>query len=511
MKDVPIVSEIDFNYEESDLTTQMTLKRKDPLKVRVELGCQKITESRQQYVHESVRKIEEWFDNLAVQYRNCIFRTTRFSLAFWQDGLFWYLYNPYRSDEFGLWDDNGCACIVKFCTRDSLRRHLMILLLRAYAYKIPKSSDSSGSSIGQIAKDTFDVQIFHVIFHCCQLHNLKLLQRKAMKSSDYIDECPYDLLEIGDQEDNTMDQAEEDDDDNLGKPREKATWLKCCRVTWSRCITDDRKKRSDKITVKDSKARWHQYYVEEFNKLFSLWGEMHITDSVFNETNRGMQMYACYVVCAGMTRIIAPEYWTPKILDVIVMCGDRYYTHSKLEAEFKSTKKEYAHVSCWDRYLANHFKIGDTLFESRVLHGICGRLYVKSYDCLWQSVEQMFSEHHFGILTCENACLGLFKFCGAYYMCDVNSFGPPLFQYGYGTVYLMRATSFYKFITILVLTIGSPECNRFTLNPIEILKVVEMDPIWDSKARRNERVDRHGKFAGKTCTLNGQKRRRVKK
>lgn len=357
----------------------------------------------------------------------------------------------------------------------------MILLLRAYAYKVPELRDPSESQIR--SDDVFDVQIFHVNFHCCQLHNLKLLQRGAPRCDD---KCPsmesFEMIEDQDTSD------AEETEDNSKEPRERAMWLKRLRVTWSRCPSTSRQRQVPaKVKIHFGKAKWHQYYVEEINRLFSLWGEIHITDGMFDEANRGMQAYACYVVCAGMTRIIAPEYWSPKILDVIVMCGDHYYTRSKLEGEFRSTRSEYAHVSCWNQYLSDRFKIGETLFEAKMLPAICGRLYVRTNKSLWQSLERMFSDHHFGILTCETACLGLFKFCGAYYICDVNSFGPPLFQYGHGSAYLMRATSFCKFITVLVLTIGSSECSQFSLNPVDILKVIEIGPAFDSRARIDER------------------------
>lgn len=477
MKDVPVAGGVDWKYVESGLKRQITLPRKDPLKVRVILGCRKITDSACVSVHENVREVEEWFDQLPARYRNCILRTTRYSLAFWQDGLFWYLYNPYRCDQFGLWDDDGRACIVKFCSKDSLRRHLMILLLRAYAYEIPRSVDQDRPE-----SDTFDIQIFHVTFHCCQLHNLKLLQRGAPRPSRRVDECPSDPLDIS--EGDLTDKVDDDPRDM----REKVAWLKCFRVTWSRCPDSTRKRRSAKAAVSDDgKKKWHHYHVEEFNRLFSLWGEIHTTHCMFDEANRGMQMYACYVVCAGMTRIIAPEYWSPKILDVVVMCGDRYYTRSKLEAERKAGSSEFAQVSCWSKYLSDRFEIGGTVFEARMLPSVCGRLYGKSDECLLGSLERMFAEYLFGVLTCESACLGLFKFCGAYYMCDVNSFGPPLFPYGHGASYLMRATSFRKFVTVLVATIGSSDRSRFTLNPVEILKVVEVDPAFDcrAKTRRN--------------------------
>ncbi|KMQ92044.1 hypothetical protein RF55_8023 [Lasius niger] len=491
MRDIPVVRNVDFNYEESGLRRQITLRRKDPLEVRVELGCEKMTSLGYVPVHEETRGLEEWFDKLAARYRDCIFRTARFSLAFWQDGLFWYLYNPYRCDELGCWNDDGRACIVKFCSKDSLRRHLMILLLRAYAYpEIPRSRDPDRSDV---ANDVaFDVQIFHVTFHRCQLHNLELLQRGVPETASRRradEQRPSDsLLEI----EETTDLGEDEEDDDPREPRERVAWLKRRRVTWGRCAPQARRKSRAKV------ARWHQYYVEEPGKLFSLWGEIHITDRMFDEANRGMQTYACYVVCAGMTRIMAPEYWSPKILDAIVACGDRYYARSKREAELRSDKTEYAHVGCWSRYLCDRFEIGGTLFEARMLPAVCGRLYARSVrECLRGTLERLFADHHFGVLTCENACLGVFKFCGAYYMCDVNSFGPPLFSYGRGAAYLMRATCLGEFVTVLVLTIASPERSRFTLNPVEILRIVEIGPAYESRARMDERRNRFGRFAGK--------------
>lgn len=536
LNDVPVITDIPWDYEEKNMKQKMIMERKDLINVKLEIGSEKITDDQRMPVHKGTKKIEEWFDKLKIRYRNCIIRTTRFSLAFWKDNLFWYLYNPYRCNKFGYWDDDGYACIMKFCSKESLRRHLMILLLRAYVYSPPKpekepkkepekepekkpekeaekkpekeaekkpeteaekitpekeaekpAEDVTEPATADLPKTEapiaeevifeekfFTIQIYHVTHLCCQIHNLKLLQRGAPKPArrsvrkKTIDDCPFDPLDVRDP--CTIEQEEGD----LKEPIEKPTWLKLYKITWAKGLSLPQKKKGKEFTV--GKMRWHQYVVEESNKLFSLWGEIHITDGMFERENRGMQTYACYVVCAGMTRIMAPEYWSSKILDVIVMCGDRYYTHSKVEAEFKSTKNEYSHVNCWNRYLMSHFKIGETMFEAKVLPAICGRLYAKSGKYLWQSLEQMFLKYNFGILTCESSCLGIFKFCGAYYMCDVNSLGPPLFSYGEGAVYLLRATYFLKFVTVLVLTIGSPECSQFALNPIEILKVVDVGP-----------------------------------
>lgn len=502
---------VDISYREPGLKRQIMLSRKDPLRVRVELGCQKVTDSGYMPVHKNVRELEEWIGNMIARYRDCIFRSFRFSLAFWKDGLFWYLYNPYRCDEYGFWSDYGSACIVKFCSMDSIRRHLMILLLRAHAYKVPSQEEIFESDVGNEGDVLLNVQIFHVTFHCCQLDNLKLLQRGVSKQPRRADKCPSDLLE--DRDDET--DREEDEEDDPREPRERATWLRHYRATtWGKCASSNRKKLSSaEVTV--GKARWHQYYVEEPNKLFSLWGEIHITDDTFDEANRGMQTYACYVVCAGMTRITAPEYWTPKILDAIVVCGDRYYARSKREAELRSANDEHAGASHSSRFLCDLFEIGEILFEARMLPAFCGRLYAESSECLWKTLERVFSSYHFAVLTCESACLGLFKFCGAYYMCDVNSFGPPLFQYGHGSAYLLRATSFHKFVIVLVLTIGSSERSRFSLNPIEILRIVEVDSALGSRAKLRERRHRFGRIMGrmpgKLPGFDGQKKKGMNK
>lgn len=516
MKDTPMTRDADFKDEGNALERQITLRRKDPLKVRVELGCQKLTDSGYVSVRKDTWRIEEWLDRLEMRHHDCIFRTRKFSLAFWRESLFWYVYNPYRCDEFGLWDNDGTACIVKFSSKDSLRRHLMILMLRAqYGYQVPRSRVSAEEA------DVFDIEIFHVTFRgCCQLHDSRLLQRGATMpgSPRRTYECSsWDLLDDPRDEIDREETIQWEDDSKEPK-RERLAWLRSHRVTWSRRVTvDDRGRRRDpaKLTVGgDTKARWHQYYVEEPDRLFSLWGEIHLTDGIFDEANRGMQTYACYVVCAGMTRIIAPEYWTSQILNVIVMCGDRYYARSKLEAGLESIERDalYARGVTWNKCLSDRFKIGETLFEVRMLPAICGRLYARSSECLWRLLERTFTDYHFGILTCESACLGLFKFCGTYYMCDVNSFGPPLFRHGHGTVYLLRATSFRKFVTVLVLTIGSYESSRFAVNPIEILKVVEVDTAFDSRARTIERkTSRSRRFAEKLQrTFDGQKKRTTK-
>lgn len=88
LNDVPIVTDIPWDYEERNMKQKMIMERKDLINVKLEIGSEKITDEQKMPVHKGTRKIEEWFDKLKIRYRNCIIRTTRFSLAFWKDNLF---------------------------------------------------------------------------------------------------------------------------------------------------------------------------------------------------------------------------------------------------------------------------------------------------------------------------------------------------------------------------------------------------------------------------------------
>lgn len=515
MNDAPGMTAVGWNFVEDNLAGMMELERPELTKTKEEIGSEKPTFPEPPPVHEITRRIEGWFDKLPDIYRNCVLRTSKFSLAFWRDGTFWYLFNPYRCDEFGFWRDDGYACIMKFCTRISLRRHLMILILRAYSYE-PRSplkfetkiesharteapqnptdptideDDKSvdQSTIGEASsisdKDSkpefFKIQIYQMIYHCVKIHNVKLLQRKPpdprtervrKKSSDYCDSyppAPYDPCA----DERFSAELENDYDDDTTDTMEKPAWLSQLKLKWTRFAAPAKRSLNEEAV---GKLRWHQFYVEEPNRIFSLWGEIHPTEEIFARANRGKQMYACYVVCAGMTRIQAPEYWSSKTLDAIVMCGDRYYTLSRLESETTRGNDGSREANGSDGYLGKHCKIGETLFEVEILPAVCGRLYDRNGRCLWRVMEETLVDHHFGILTCENHCLCIFKFCGSYYMMDANSIGPPLFQYGAGVAYLIRATSFVRFMNVLVLTIGSSECSRFFVNPIVIGRIVDL-------------------------------------
>ena len=205
IKDAPEPIKVPQNYVEDDFIDALEFDRPELTKIPEEIGWEKPKYPKPPPVHSCTRKIEKWFDRLPETYRNCVFRTSKFCLAFWKDGNFWYLYNPYRCDEFGYWCNEGYACMLKFCTRLTLKRHLMILMLRAYSWepnsplKFDLSEDmqssartapekegqedqseksSTSEESNNEPKNDFKVQIYQLIYHDVQIHNMKLLKRK---------------------------------------------------------------------------------------------------------------------------------------------------------------------------------------------------------------------------------------------------------------------------------------------------------------------------------------------
>lgn len=83
----------------------------------------------------------------------------------------------------------------------------MILMLRAYAYEatpFKKSEDKENKSVASNKnteeRETFTIQIFQLIYHTCQIHNVKLYQRSPRKPKLKLvekqdsDPCTFDPL-----------------------------------------------------------------------------------------------------------------------------------------------------------------------------------------------------------------------------------------------------------------------------------------------------------------------------
>lgn len=343
LRDISPITCLTWNAMVKSMKKEL-MNRKELMHILEMLDLKKTTNLQKISIHNTIKLIEKWFDKVDLQHMNFIIKTRIFCLAFWRNGLFWYLYNPFRCNEFGFWDDYGYNCIVKFCSRDSLKRHLIILLLRTFICKgniemkinddfsqyvgnkndidasKPKSFYNNKEFIEGIKalelrheNDVFTIQIFKMNFYCCKIYNIKLCQNKFFQFKMQImtkkrlnEGCNIEF------EDLCLTKKEKV---NLFKNIEKLDWLKTMPTSWLKFSKNEKKKLNKKFM-------WHEYYIEQKEYLFSLQAHVHITDEIFPQKNRGKQFYACYVICAGMMKLIAPEYWTPQILTAILFFGD---------------------------------------------------------------------------------------------------------------------------------------------------------------------------------------------
>ncbi|XP_023315140.1 uncharacterized protein LOC106652243 [Trichogramma pretiosum] len=498
--DVPMSSSIGFKYLEKEVEVKRQKLRPELTLTEATFGTQRHRECARITVNKYTKSIEKWFDGLEMRYNNCIIRTSRFSMAFWQEGSFWYLYNPYRCSDYGFWDDSGYACIMKFCSRDALKRHLMLLTVRAYTYEaVVTQQEKDLRKRGIKRKHKFTVQIYQVIFHSCRIHNVKLFTRGPRKAKLKLtpkdkESCTYDPEAR--LTDKTCDDPESPTDiDRLSEKLEKSIWLDQKHFVWKRSF----------FSGLEPTPKWQYYDVIQPGRFYVLWGKYHITDERFAEENRNRQASACYAVCAAMVLINTPEYWTPQVLDAIVVCGDDFYTNRALSLQ---TTKSHVDEDDWNLKARDSFSIGEIECHVQALPVICGQLYLRGHRCLWRSIEKLFQEHEFAVLACENSRLGVFKHFGVYYLCDVKSYGPPIFVPGDGSVYLLRTTCIEELIGSIILIIGSPECSQFTLRPLEIVRMKDTSrgaPCDRKRPRKCGDDDEDEGAAKKKCPLKSQR------
>ncbi|XP_011500434.1 PREDICTED: uncharacterized protein LOC105364245 [Ceratosolen solmsi marchali] len=516
IKDIPIIRDVTFDYFEESLVKKEIIQRHKTTLMKCKFGSETIKDNLKVPVHKHTRRLEQWFDKLDDHYTNCILKTTRFSVAFWQDGLFWYLYNSYCCDKYGLWSDDGYASIMKFCTKDALKRHIMILIVRAYAYKL--------EDLDMCAREYnyFSVQIYQLIYHSCKIYNIKLYLRGPDKPKPHFvekkksDAClfePYKELSskpCDNSLESSIDQRAQEFVDKIEKPR----WLQDMKIVWLNVT-------GSKSACK--KRKWHEFEVLEPRRLYVLWSNIHITDELFDSENRNKQSRACYVVCAGMSLINAPEYWSADSLKAILIWGDRFY--GKRREQISKLAKRHKNVDddddednsndedAWKEMPTDQFQIGAILFDVNVLMPKRGRLYSNMNQCLWHLLELLFQRHNFVILDCEDTNLGVFKHCGAYYIFDAYSRGPPVFKCGNGKAYLLRAACFRDLVSSLVLVIGSVECSPFSLRPIEIVNVVDTSKMDEcSRWEIGNKVNcNYGAIKPKPACPGDKERRRLSK
>lgn len=209
-------------------------------------------------------------------------------------------------------------------------------------------------------------------------------------------------------------------------------------------------------------SKYGVYDIEIPNELWSLWGYMHPLNPVFNLKVCDKLSWACNIVACCAAKLYPLSHWQPRLLDTIVINGDRYYRDSlrKFQAEtYQFTLNDLSDTCCLENL---RFKVHPEMVSF-------GAFYERDNSSvmnLAKSLISFFSQHTVGLLHCRhlravvigrdncNGCVG-----GDYFMFDCQSKDYPLFHKGDCKPYLLRCKTLQMLLYCIVMAL-EVRCNR---------------------------------------------------
>ncbi|XP_001353383.4 LOW QUALITY PROTEIN: uncharacterized protein [Drosophila pseudoobscura] len=226
-----------------------------------------------------------------------------------------------------------------------------------------------------------------------------------------------------------------------------------------------------------SDTRWREFDVEIENRLWSMWGGLHPRATWFDSKVRGRQSLGCYVVaCCAASIFRRLGDWTSKLLDAIVVNGDKYYRASV----------EYSQR--WDQNLGpDEMSCRWSWWPSGVYSAPAS-----SSMSLLEALSYFFTRFQWGILECQERRLA-FGFSsshdGGYFLYDCSEWDKPIFPDGMGASYLLRARQLMVLLYCMVVTLNL-RCKKvgFRLYNVDMVRLPSRNGSSSSGARKDNEV-----------------------
>ncbi|EDW79476.2 uncharacterized protein Dwil_GK20498 [Drosophila willistoni] len=250
---------------------------------------------------------------------------------------------------------------------------------------------------------------------------------------------------------------------------ESLTWLmpQNCLPIWSRrlpCNIDGQQRQGNQ-------SKWRHYDIEIKDRLWSLWGSLHPRASWFDRMVRGRQMLGCYVIacCAGCT-FRRLDDWNSKLLDAIVVNGDKYYRESVQHSERWDHNLQLDDMCMQCTFQDIHFQVQTELTAF-------GELYsspASEVMNLSEGLNYFFTRYQWGILECQERRLA-FGYTsvhdGGYFIYDCSEWGEPIFPDNMGASYILRAKQLLVLLYCMIVTLNVRRKNvAFRLYKVDIVR-----------------------------------------
>ncbi|KAH8334803.1 hypothetical protein KR074_010251 [Drosophila pseudoananassae] len=221
-------------------------------------------------------------------------------------------------------------------------------------------------------------------------------------------------------------------------------------------------------------ARWRNYDVEVAGRLWSLWGGLHPCAPWFHSTVRGRQTLAvCVVACCAASTFHSLGMWSPKLLDAIVLNGDRYHRTSVEQSQRWDHR-----LGVGDMCVQCEFQ--DLRFFVQMELVAFGQVYsdpASTVMGLLEGLNYFFTRYQWGVLECQEQRLAFGHSSsreGGYFLYDCSAWDSPLFPDNMGASYALRATELQVLLYCIVVTLNIRRRNvEFRLYNVDLTRVAD--------------------------------------
>ncbi|XP_032573973.1 uncharacterized protein LOC6616599 [Drosophila sechellia] len=223
---------------------------------------------------------------------------------------------------------------------------------------------------------------------------------------------------------------------------ESMTWLtpSNCLPIWSRRLG----RNVEGCQRHCDATRSQNFDVELTGRLWSLWGGLHPRAPWFDGKVRGRQTLGCCVVacCVASTFRHLGE-WSGKLLDAIVVNGDRYY-----RASVEQSQRWDLHLGVDDTWCnLSWWPSGTSIVPQPA----------PEHMSLLEGLNYFFTRFQFGVLECQERRFSFGHSSsrdGGYFLFDCSAWDDPLFPDDMGASYVLLAKQLQMLLYCVVVTLN---------------------------------------------------------
>ncbi|XP_020816247.1 uncharacterized protein LOC110190228 [Drosophila serrata] len=227
--------------------------------------------------------------------------------------------------------------------------------------------------------------------------------------------------------------------------------------------------------------RYREFDVEIPDRVWSLWGGLHPKAPIFDKRLQGRQALGCCVVaCCVASTFCHLGHWSGKLLDAIVLNGDRYY-----RASVEKSQQWELPLGVDDMCAQCDFQDLRYLVQMELV--AFGYMYsdpASATMSLLEGFKYFFTRYQSGVLQCEDRYYAFgysSSLDGGYFFFDCYAWGKPLFPDNMGASYVLLIKHLQGLLYCVVGTLNVRRRNvEFRIYNVDL---AQLPPVTPKKQR----------------------------